>query len=246
MIRTQYFGDAGGIRVSMLRVENLAKTYWAGSMRQVVFDKLTFSVEKGETVALLGASGSGKTTLLNLISGIDRPDSGKVFLDSDDVQAQTEPDRTLLRRRKIGFVFLFFNLIPTLKVGENVALPLELLGEDEAAAQQRAAVLLEDVGLGGLASRYPETLSGGEQQRAAIARALAHRPALLLADEPTGNLDEDTGGRIIALLTDLSRQQGTTMLLVTHSTRVAQTADRVLRLTHGRVTHEPVTGNATP
>jgi len=227
--------------MSMLRVENLAKLYWTGSTRQVVFDELTFSVAKGETVALLGASGSGKTTLLNLISGIDSPDSGKVLLDSVDVHAQAEPARTLLRRRRIGFVFQFFNLIPTLKVGENVALPLELLGENEAAAQQRAAGLLEDVGLGGLAQRYPETLSGGEQQRAAIARALAHRPALLLADEPTGNLDEDTGGRIIALLTDLARQQGTTLLLVTHSTPVAQAADRVLRLSHGRVT-----ADATP
>ncbi len=231
----------GGIPVSMLTVENLARAYYTGSTRQVVFDALSFSVAQGETVALLGASGSGKTTLLNLISGIDSPDSGKVLLDSVDVHALAEPERTLLRRRQIGFVFQFFNLIPTLKVGENVALPLELLGADEAAAQQRAAELLEDVGLGGLAQRYPETLSGGEQQRAAIARALAHRPALLLADEPTGNLDEDTGGRIIALLTALARQQGTTMLLVTHSTRIAEAADRVLRLSHGRVT-----ADATP
>jgi putative ABC transport system ATP-binding protein len=219
----------------MVDVDNLAKVYRSGSTRQVVFDKLTFDVGQGETVALLGASGSGKTTLLNLISGIDSPDGGTVSLDGIDVHTLAEPERTLLRRRRIGFVFQFFNLIPTLKVGENVALPLELLGEDDSAAQQRAAALLEDVGLGGLAQRYPETLSGGEQQRAAIARALAHRPALLLADEPTGNLDEDTGGRIIELLTDLARQQGTTMLLVTHSAHVARAADRVLRLSHGRV-----------
>ena len=219
----------------MLRVENLAREYFTGSTRQVVFDRLTFSLGQGETVALLGASGSGKTTLLNLISGIDTPDSGKVLLDGVDVHALAEPERTLLRRQHIGFVFQFFNLIPTLKVGENVALPLELLGEEESDAEQRAATLLEDVGLGGLSRRYPETLSGGEQQRAAIARALAHRPALLLADEPTGNLDEDTGDRIIQLLTDLARQQGTTMLLVTHSNRVAQAADRVLRLSHGHV-----------
>mgnify|MGYP001594922453 FL=1 len=201
----------------------------------MVFDRLTFSVEQGETVALLGASGSGKTTLLNLISGIDTPGSGKVLLNGVDVHGLAEPARTLLRRQHIGFVFQFFNLIPTLKVGENVALPLELLGEEDSKAEQRAAALLGDVGLGGLSGRYPETLSGGEQQRAAIARALAHRPALLLADEPTGNLDEDTGDRIIVLLTDLARQQGTTMLLVTHSNRVAQAADRVLRLSHGRV-----------
>lgn len=219
----------------MLRVENLARQYSTGDKRQVVFDRLTFSVEQGETVALLGASGCGKTTLLNLISGIDTPDSGNVLLDGVDVHALAEPERTLLRRRHIGFVFQFFNLIPTLKVGENVALPLELLGEDDNDAQQRAAALLDDVGLGGLSSRYPETLSGGEQQRAAIARALAHRPTLLLADEPTGNLDEDTGDRIIELLTGLARKQGTTMLLVTHSNRVAQAADRVLRLSHGHV-----------
>ena len=219
----------------MVKVENLTRVYRTGSTRQAVFDALTFSVDKGETVALLGASGSGKTTLLNLISGIDSPDKGRVLLDGVDVHALAEPARTLLRRRLIGFVFQFFNLIPTLKVGENVALPLELLGADDSAAQQRAADLLEAVGLGGLEQRYPETLSGGEQQRAAIARALAHQPALLLADEPTGNLDEDTGGRIIELLTGLARQQGTTLLLVTHSTHVARAADRVLRLSHGQV-----------
>jgi putative ABC transport system ATP-binding protein len=219
----------------MIGVDNLAKVYWSGSTRQVVFDGLTFSVKKGETVALLGASGSGKTTLLNLISGIDSPDSGNVSLDGVDVHALAEPGRTLLRRRRIGFVFQFFNLIQTLTVGENIALPLELLGEDNLAAQQRVAGLLEDVGLGGLEHRFPETLSGGEQQRAAIARALVHRPALLLADEPTGNLDEDNAGRIIELLSGLARRQGTTMLLVTHNTRVAQAADRVLRLCHGHV-----------
>lgn len=221
--------------MSMVVVDNLAKEYRSGEARQVVFDQLSFDVRQGETVALLGASGSGKTTLLNLISGIDSPDSGQVTLDGIDVHAQAEPQRTLLRRRRIGFVFQFFNLIETLTVGENIALPLELLGEDKATATQRADELLAAVGLDGLAQRFPETLSGGEQQRAAIARALVHRPALLLADEPTGNLDEDTAGRIITLLTRLARQQATTMLLVTHSQTVAQTADRVLRLSHGQV-----------
>jgi putative ABC transport system ATP-binding protein len=219
----------------MIQVDNLTRIYQTGSNRQVVFDALTFGVEKGETVALLGASGSGKTTLLNLISGIDTPDAGQVLLDGVDVHALGEPDRTLLRRRQIGFVFQFFNLIPTLTAGENVALPLELLGSDDHTARERADALLGQVGLGGLGMRYPETLSGGEQQRAAIARALVHEPAVLLADEPTGNLDEDTGRLIIDLLTDLARQQGTTLLLVTHSMQVAQAADRVLRLSHGRV-----------
>ena len=219
----------------MVNVENLTRIYHTGNIRQVVFDALAFSVDKGEAVALLGASGSGKTTLLNLISGIDTPDSGRVLLEGVDVHALGEPERTLLRRRHIGFVFQFFNLIPTLKVGENVALPLELLGVDERSAQQRATALLVDVGLGGLEMRYPETLSGGEQQRAAIARALAHQPSLLLADEPTGNLDEDTGDLIIELLTGLARRQGTTLVLVTHSTRVARAANRVLRLSHGQL-----------
>jgi putative ABC transport system ATP-binding protein len=219
----------------MIKVDKLTRIYQTGSNRQVVFDALTFDVEKGETVALLGASGSGKTTLLNLISGIDTPDAGQVLIDDVDVHALGEPDRTLLRRRQIGFVFQFFNLIPTLTAGENVALPLELLGSDDRTAQERADALLEQVGLGGLGTRYPETLSGGEQQRAAIARALVHQPAVLLADEPTGNLDEDTGRLIIELLTGLARQQGTTLLLVTHSMQVAQAADRVLRLSHGRV-----------
>ena len=219
----------------MIKVDNLTRIYQTGSNRQVVFDALSFEVEKGETVALLGASGSGKTTLLNLISGIDTPDAGQVLIDGVDVHALREPDRTLLRRRQIGFVFQFFNLIPTLTAGENVALPLELLGSDDRAARERADALLEQVGLGGLGMRYPETLSGGEQQRAAIARALVHQPAVLLADEPTGNLDEDTGRLIIDLLTSLARQQGTTLLLVTHSMQVAQAADRVLRLSHGRV-----------
>jgi putative ABC transport system ATP-binding protein len=219
----------------MIDIDNLTRSYHTGNSRQVVFDGLSFRVGKGETVALLGASGSGKTTLLNLLSGIDTPDDGHVLLDGVDVHALGEPQRTLLRRRKIGFVFQFFNLIPTLKVGENVTLPLELLGAEESVAQARADDLLQKVGLAGLAARYPETLSGGEQQRAAIARALAHQPAVLLADEPTGNLDEETGDRIIALLADLAREQGTTLLLVTHSMRVAQAADRVLRLGHGRV-----------
>jgi putative ABC transport system ATP-binding protein len=221
--------------MAMLDIDNLEKRYRSGTRDQLVFDGLSLQVGAGEMVALLGASGSGKTTLLNLISGIDMPDGGEVHLDGISVHGLGEPARTLLRRRRIGFVFQFFNLIPTLTVGENVALPLELLGESDASAARRSDALLEQVGLAGMHKRYPETLSGGEQQRAAIARALAHRPDLLLADEPTGNLDEDTGTRIIQLLTDLARGEGTTMLLVTHSDNVARAADRVLRLQHGRL-----------
>ena len=222
----------------MLVVDNLARIYRSGNVRQVVFDRLSFRVEQGKTVALLGASGSGKTTLLNLVSGIDTPDSGHVLLDGVRVHTLAEPQRTLLRRQHIGFVFQFFNLIQTLTVAENVALPLELLGKDKTTTRQRADELLVAVGLTGMGQRFPETLSGGEQQRVAIARALVHRPALLLADEPTGNLDEDTAARIIDLLTRLARQQATTMLLVTHSHTVARSADRVLRMSHGQVSAE--------
>ena len=219
----------------MLSVTALAKQYRSAHYTQTLFSGLDLELAQGEVAALVGASGCGKTTLLNLLSGIDEPDAGRVLIEGSDIHALEEPERTLLRRRKIGFVFQFFNLIPTLTAGENVALPLELLGADDRTAQERADSLLEQVGHGGLGTRYPETLSGGEQQRAAIARALVHQPAVLLADEPTGNLDEDTGRLIIELLTGLARQQGTTLLLVTHSMQVAQAADRVLRLSHGRV-----------
>jgi putative ABC transport system ATP-binding protein len=200
-----------------------------------VFEALSLCLDEGEIVALLGESGSGKTTLLNLLSGIDRPEAGEVWFGGVALHRLEEPQRTLLRREHIGFVFQFFNLIPTLTVGENIALPLELLGERAREAQRRAAAMLGDVGLASLENRYPETLSGGEQQRAAIARALIHRPQLLLADEPTGNLDVNTGRHIMRLLIALARRNGSTLLLVTHSERVAQAADRILQLRHGRV-----------
>jgi putative ABC transport system ATP-binding protein len=221
--------------MSLLAVTQLTKTYRSGNRLQTVFDHLDFQVQRGEVAALLGASGSGKTTLLNLLSGIDSPDAGSVWIDAADIHALTEPERTLFRRRNIGFVFQFFNLIPTLTVGENVALPMELTGHGPRRARERTRELLEQVGLGGMAGRYPETLSGGEQQRTAVARALSHQPRLLLADEPTGNLDESTGGRVMALLTGLAREQGTTMVVVTHSRSVARAADRVWQLQHGRL-----------
>jgi putative ABC transport system ATP-binding protein len=220
----------------MLSIEKLQKSYQSGESRQRVFDELTLDVPAGEIVALLGASGSGKTTLLNLCCGIDDPDSGHVRIADVDVHALAEPARTLFRRRYIGFVFQFFNLIPTLTVGENLALPSELLGDPPGASGQRVAQLLDAVGLPGMRERFPDTLSGGEQQRVAVARALAHSPDLLLADEPTGNLDEKTGAAVISLLVDLARDHGTTMLIVTHSTAVAAAADRVLHLHQGKLT----------
>ena len=214
----------------MLSVTELCKGYQSGSHHQTIFEGLDLHLDKGEVVALLGASGSGKTTLLNLLSGIDTPDKGRVLINGVDVHAQGEPARTLLRRQQLGFVFQFFNLIPTLTVAENVALPMELIGADEAAMQQRVSYLLHRVGLAQMQDRYPDTLSGGEQQRTAVARALSHRPQILLADEPTGNLDEETGQRVISLLGDLVRDQATTMLIVTHSRAIAAAADRVLQL----------------
>ena len=214
----------------MLSVTELCKGYQSGSHHQTIFEGLDLHLDKGEVVALLGASGSGKTTLLNLLSGIDTPDKGRVLINGVDIHAQGEPARTLLRRQQLGFVFQFFNLIPTLTVAENVALPMELIGADETAMQQRVSYLLHRVGLAQMQDRYPDTLSGGEQQRTAVARALSHRPQILLADEPTGNLDEETGQRVISLLGDLVRDQATTMLIVTHSRAIAAAADRVLQL----------------
>jgi len=219
----------------MLSVQELQKNYRSGGGLQTVLDKLSFQVPQGEIAALLGASGSGKTTLLNLLSGIDTPDGGRVNIDDADIHALGEPQRTLFRRRHIGFVFQFFNLIPTLTVGENIALPMELIGTRPQIAQERVGTLLDQVGLSRMADRYPETLSGGEQQRTAVARALSHRPKLLLADEPTGNLDEVTGRQVISLLTDLVRDQRTTLVVVTHSHAVADAADRVLQLQNGQL-----------
>ena len=219
----------------MLTVSNLCKSYLSGAHHQTIFEGLNLQLARGEIVALLGASGSGKTTLLNLLSGIDTPDQGSVLLNGVDIHAQGEPARTLLRRQQLGFVFQFFNLIPTLTVAENVALPMELTGASDTLIQQRVSELLQRVGLAQMAQRYPDSLSGGEQQRTAVARALSHRPQILLADEPTGNLDEETGARVITLLGELVRDQATTMLIVTHSRAVAAAADRVLKLHLGRL-----------
>lgn len=222
----------------MLKVRGLTKTYPSGDLRLRVLDDLDLDLARGEVVALLGSSGCGKTTLLNLLCAIDVPDSGEVIVDGDAIHRLAEPAKTLFRRRHIGFVFQFFNLIPTLTVGENIGLPLELVGMSPTACRSRADQLLAAVGLDGYADRYPETLSGGEQQRTAVARALAHRPKLLLADEPTGNLDDRTGETVITLLIDMARELETSMLIVTHSADVAATADRVLLLQAGRL-HAP-------
>jgi putative ABC transport system ATP-binding protein len=219
--------------MAQIELTDLHKRYREGDQLHTVLDGASARVASGERVAILGPSGSGKSTLLNLISGIDLPDAGSVRIDGVDVTALTERERTLFRRRHVGFVFQFFNLLPTLTVLENLLLPLELAESADAAAKARAMGLLERVGLSGRTASFPDRLSGGEQQRVAIARALAHGPSLILADEPTGNLDEDLGATVAELLDELVRAQGSTLVVVTHQLDLARRMDRVLRIDHG-------------
>ena len=218
-----------------IRLENLSKNFQEGDVERVVLDRANAAFAPGEFAAVVGKSGSGKSTMLNLISGIDRADSGAVWLDGQNLMALNERQRTLFRRHNIGFVFQFFNLIPTLTVLENVNLPLELNGVATRDARLQAEPLLDAVGLLDRHGTFPDRLSGGEQQRVAIARALVHDPQLVLADEPTGNLDEETGHQVLALLDRLTRQAGKNLILVTHSAKAAAYADRILYLRGGKL-----------
>ena len=217
----------------LIEFRSLTKTYLEGESVRSVLTDVNASIMPGEFVVLLGPSGSGKSTLLNLISGIDVPTSGEIIVDGVDISRLSERDRTLFRRRNIGLVFQFFNLIPTLNVRENLLLPLELNGIKGDADTDQASDLLEAVGLSDRARSFPDRLSGGEQQRVAIARALVHQPKLLLADEPTGNLDGETGRAVMDTLVSLVRRNGGTMLVVTHSREVVELADRVLGIQGG-------------
>jgi putative ABC transport system ATP-binding protein len=219
----------------MLQIAALCRSFREGGREHRVLDHAEAQFGNGEVVAVIGRSGSGKSTLLNLISGIDRPDSGAVRIDAVEVTALTEPRLTLFRRQHIGFVYQFFNLVPTLDVEENVRLVLELNGVRGARARERSAAVLKEVGLADRARSAVDTLSGGEQQRVAIARALVHEPALLLADEPTGNLDEETAQQVLPVLLSLALQRGATLLIVTHDSALARTTDRVLELKDGRL-----------
>ena len=225
----------------MLIVQDLQKSYRSGGRELTVLRDVNFSVTPGEFVAVVGPSGSGKTTLLGLMAGLDRPSRGSVKLDGTDLAALSEDGRARLRRERIGFVFQAFQLIPTLTASENVRVPLELGGRDGAA--ERADGLLARVGLGGRGNHYPTQLSGGEQQRVAVARAFVHSPSILFADEPTGNLDAATGHRIVELLTELNRELGTTLILVTHDPDLAAQAGRIIRLADGRVVSDEATGS---
>jgi len=216
--------------MSILRCESLTRSYASGGREITVLRDITFELEAGGFLAVTGPSGSGKSTLLGLLAGLDRPTLGRVILDGRDLAALTEDERARVRAEAVGFVFQSFHLIPTLTARENIQVPLELRGED---ARARAEELLGRVGLGDRGHHYPAQLSGGEQQRVAVARAFAHRPKVLFADEPTGNLDAANGQNVVALLGELNRELGTTLVLVTHEPDLAARARRVIRLRDG-------------
>ena len=217
----------------MLELKNVSKSYTEGNTKHTVLNTLELNVSKGAIIILLGKSGSGKSTLLNIISGIDVPDSGSVAVDGTDITKLSEKERTMVRRNKIGFIFQFFNLIPTLTVKENLQLPLELKNISEQV--EKINSVLTEVGLSNKANTYPDKLSGGEQQRIAIARALIHNPDIILADEPTGNLDYETGLQIIHLLDRVVKKKGKTMIMVTHSKDVIGLADKIFSLKEGKL-----------
>ncbi len=216
---------------SWIELENVTKRYG----QQLVLDAAHLTVERGQMVAVMGRSGSGKSTLLRLIGGLEAADEGVVRVDGTDLTALTETQRARRRRSGLGFVFQSFNLIPTLTVAENVELPLALNDVAEVTVRERSRALLDDLGLGGCADRFPEDISGGEQQRAAIARAVIHEPKLVLADEPTGNLDAETAQHVLELLSRTCRERNATLIVATHSAEVAAQAARVLRIRAGRI-----------
>ena len=219
--------------------ERLGKTYTSGGRPLSVLADVDLSIEAREVVAILGPSGSGKTTLLGLLAGLDEPSSGRVLLAGQDLSGLTEDQRAEFRLQNVGFVFQTFHLVPTLTALENVLVPLELGRKGSARSlRARAAGLLERVGLGERADHYPVQLSGGEQQRVALARAFANEPRILFADEPTGNLDQETGGAVIDLLEELNREARTTLVLVTHDLALAARANRVLRIGRGHLVSE--------
>ncbi|HZD05369.1 MAG TPA: ABC transporter ATP-binding protein [Longimicrobiales bacterium] len=223
----------------MIVAEGLGKTYVSGGRPLPVLRDVDLEVEEHGFVAVLGPSGSGKTTLLGLLAGLDRPSTGRVLLDGEDIFALTEDQRAVFRARRVGFVFQTFHLLPTLTALENVLVPLELLGRSSRGhahrLEDRAAALLDRVGLSDRLHHYPAQLSGGEQQRVALARAFANDPGILFADEPTGNLDQRTGALVVELMEALNREARTTLMMVTHDLDLADRAHRVIRLSDGRV-----------
>lgn len=217
--------------MSSLRVENLTKTYQSGGRSLTVLHDVNFEIQPGDTFSIVGPSGSGKTTLLGLCAGLDRASSGSVYLNDIRLDTLSEDERAAVRNQYVGFIFQNFQLLPTLTALENVMVPLELRGQK--GAQRMAQDLLDRVGLGARGHHYPTQLSGGEQQRISLARAFANRPAILFADEPTGNLDTDTGTTVVDLIFDLNREAGTTLVLVTHDLELAARTQRIIRIKSG-------------
>ena len=229
---------------SVLRVESLTKSFESGGEMLTVIDDVSFAVDEGETCSIVGPSGSGKTTLLGLCAGLDRPSSGRVTLCGIDLTPLDEDERAEVRNRHVGFVFQTFRLLPTLTALENVMVPAELRGT--ADPQQRATVLLEEVGLGDRLDHYPTQLSGGEQQRVAMARAFINEPRILFADEPTGNLDAETAERVEDVLFRLNETANTTLVLVTHDLELAHRTERILKLRRGQIEGEERPAAETP
>jgi putative ABC transport system ATP-binding protein len=218
----------------LLVADQLTKTYVTGDSRVTALAGVSFQIERGEFVALMGPSGCGKSTLLHLCGAMDRPTGGTLTLGERDLATLGDDELTRVRREQVGFVFQFFNLLPTLTVSDNIALPCLLAGMKTVEAERRAADLAARVGIAHRLTHYPQQISGGEMQRAAIARALIHRPALLVADEPTGNLDSENGANVLALMSELNRELGVTVLMATHAADVAAVAGRTLRMKDGR------------
>lgn len=223
---------------NILEIHNLYRKFKSGTKTLTVVNNINFSIPEGISCAIVGPSGSGKTTLLGLCAGLDRPSSGSVSLNGIPLNPLNEDERAQVRNQHVGFVFQTFQLVPTLTALENVMVPLELRGEATKEVKQRAQELLESVGLGDRVHHYPTQLSGGEQQRVAIARAFINQPKILFADEPTGNLDTDTGEYIEKLIFDLNEKQGTTLVMVTHDLELAQKCDRIIQLKSGEVVED--------
>jgi putative ABC transport system ATP-binding protein len=222
----------------MIRVSNVGKRYLQGAVELIALKEVSLTIAPGEFVSIMGPSGSGKSTLLNLLGALDRPTEGEISIDGRAVHTMSDDERTLLRRDRLGFVFQFFNLLPTLTAKENVCLPALLAGKSRSAVEPRADALLETVALGARRDHRPVELSGGEMQRVALARAMIMNPVVLLADEPTGNLDSRTGEEILTLLQRASREQGRTIVMVTHDRRAAEHGDRIIHLRDGEIVEE--------